>query len=545
MLVLKSFIEQPQIRPTKHHIISSCCVITLTAVERQTPPIRKSSSRNILTVMSGTLSSRVLGLLRQALLNGFDAKLQDAFNVASTIPNLFRELLAEGALSNSIIPVYKRLEPSERKAFASSLLGVLLGINALIVGLGIIFAPQIVELLQVSSIFSGAQNNQLDKDLTVYLARLCMPFLMGISLSALVMGLLNAEEKFGATAFAPLAFNLVTILGFVLFPNQALWLGLFTSFGGFAQLLVQLPSLRKSGLLSLPSFKWHPGLSKALGLMAPFAFTTSTRQFLNVILIGLLTSFGEGTLSGFKNAEIIFLTMQGLFAISPATAAYPRLSEYASTQDWQSFRDTLMQYSKLVLFFSAGVSALLWALSPSITSVVLLEFTKNISDLIFNPTVALLPTFALAIAPWGLVQLLTRAFYAREKTREAVIISTIAFFINTGLYVLLARFGFVTMNYATAIAGWLMVGVYVAVLHQQITLPWKKLVGHTLKVGLAAVVTYFVVATVSSFLPYTRGAVNGILHCVVAGGIGMLTYILLCMIFRVPEVERLTKRFGR
>jgi putative peptidoglycan lipid II flippase len=514
-------------------------------VDTETAPVRKSTSRNILTVMSGTLSSRVLGLLRQALLNSnFDAKLLDAYNVASTVPNLFRELLAEGALSNSIIPVYKRLEPSERKAFASSLLGVLLGVNALIVGLGIIFAPQIVDLLQISSIFSGAQRNQLDRDLTVYLARLCMPFLMGISLSALVMGLLNAEEKFSATAFAPLAFNFITILGFVLFPNQALWLGLFTSFGGFAQLLVQLPSLQKSGLLSLPSFKWHSGLSKALGLMAPFAFTTSTRQFLSVILIGLLTSFGEGTLTGFRNAEIIFLTMQGLFAVSPATAAYPRLSEYASSQNWQSFRETLMQYSRLVLFFSAGVSALLWALAANIASV-LLEFTKKIPDLVFNPTVVLLPTFALAIAPWGLVQLLTRAFYAREKTREAVIISTVAFLLNTGLYLVLARFGFVTMNYATAIAGWLMVGVYVAVLHQQITLPWKKLVGHALKVGAAATATYFATDFISSLLPYSRGAVNGILHCVVAGGAGMLVYLLLCVVFQVPEVERLTKRFSR
>ena len=216
--------------------------------------------------------------------------------------------------------------------------------------------------------------------------------------------------------------------------------------------------------------------------------------------------------------------------------------EYAGQQNWQLFRDTVMQFSKLVLFFSAGVSALLWALAPSITSL-LLEITKKISDVVYNPTVALLPTFALAIAPWGLVQLLTRAFYARERTREAVIISTVAFLLNTGLYLLLARFGFVTMNYATAISGWLMVGVYVAVLHKQITLPWKKLVGHTLKVGLAAIATYFVAVSVSSLLPYTRGAVNGLLHCVVAGGIGGAVYILLCVIFRVPEVERLTKRF--
>lgn len=521
---------------------SSPKVIPYFPMDAKVPVVRKSATRNILTVMSGTLSSRVLGLLRQALLNGFAPKLLDAYNVASTIPNLFRELLAEGALSNSIIPVYKKLEPAQRKAFAASLLGVLLAVNALIVGLAVIFAPQIVDLLQVSSIFSGAQNNALDKDLTVFLARLSMPFLMGISLSALVMGLLNAEERFSATAFAPLAFNVVTILGLVIFPNQALWLGLFTSFGGFAQLLVQLPSLQKFGLLTAPSLRWHPGLTKALGLMAPFAFTTSTRQFLAVVLVGLLTSFGEGTLTGFRNAEIIFLTMQGLFAVSPATAAYPRLSEHAAALDWQSFRETLMQYARLVLFLSAGVSALLWALAPSITSA-LLELTHKISDVVFAPTVALLPTFALAIAPWGLVQLLTRAFYARERSRDAVIISTVAFALNTALYIFLARFGFVTMNYATAIAGWLMVGVYVAVLHKQITLPWKKLVGHSLRVGVAAIGTYFVAAFISSLLPYQRGAVNGILHCVVAGGAAMLVYVGLCVIFGVPEVSRLTKRF--
>jgi putative peptidoglycan lipid II flippase len=276
--------------------------------------------------------------------------------------------------------------------------------------------------------------------------------------------------------------------------------------------------------------------------MAPFAFTTSTRQFLAVILIGLLTSFGEGTLSGFRNAEIIFLTAQGLFAVSPATAAYPRLSEHAAAQNWVLFRETLMEYAKLVLFLSAGVSALIWALAPSITSA-LLEITHKISDTVFAPTVALLPSFALAIAPWGLVQLLTRTFYARQRSRDAVIISVVAFLINTGLYILLAPFGFVTMNYATAISGWLMVGVYVAVLHTQITIPWKKLVGQTIKVGLAAIVTYFVAAFISNVLPYSRGTLNGIFHCVVAGGIGMIVYIGLCTVLQVQEVAGLRKRF--
>jgi putative peptidoglycan lipid II flippase len=512
-------------------------------VQEPTKPIRKSAARNVLTVMSGTFSSRVLGLLRQTLFNQFETRLTDAFNVAYNIPNLFRELLAEGALSNSIIPVYKKLEQGERKAFVGSFMAFLLFVNALVVGAGILFAPQLVDLMVASNSLSQGKST-LDIELTVLLTRLIMPFLAGISFSALAMGLLNAEERFGATAFAPLAFNIVTILGLLLFPNNAPMLGIATSLGGVAQLLVQLPSLRRFGLLTMPRFVWHAGLSRALSLMAPFAFTTSTRQFLSIILTGLLSGFGAGAITGFRNAEFVFLTLQGLFAVSPATAAYPRFSEYAARQNWDAFRSTVAQYARLVLFLSVGVGALLWALAPSITSAIF-ELPGKISDDKFNATLDLLPSFALAIAPWGLVQLLTRAFYAREKSRDAVIISTVAFALNTILYIVLAPRGIVVMNFATAITGWLMVGVYVAVLHVQIGFNYKKLVGHTIKVLLAALACYFAASAISSLLPSARSALNGILHCVVAGGLGGLVYVLACVLLRVPEVERLTRRFTK
>jgi putative peptidoglycan lipid II flippase len=493
--------------------------------------------------MSGTFSSRVLGLLRQTLFNQFDTRLTDAFNVAYNIPNLFRELLAEGALSNSIIPVYKKLEQSERKEFVASFMAFLLFINALVVGAGILLAPQLVDLMLFSNVL-GVGNSSLDLELTVFLTRLTMPFLVGISFSALAMGLLNAEERFGATAFAPLAFNLVTIFGLVVFPNNAAMLGLATSLGGLAQLLVQLPSLRRFGLLATPRLVWHDGLSNALKLMAPFAFTTSTRIFLGVILTGLLAGFGAGAITGFRNAEVIFLMLQGLFAVSPATAAYPRFSEYAAQKDWNAFRETVSSYARLVLFLSVGVGSLLWALAPSITSAIF-ELPGRISDDKFNATLDLLPSFALAIAPWGLVQLLTRAFYARERSRDAVIISTVAFALNTILYIVLAPRGIVVMNFATAMTGWLMVGVYVGVLHVQIGLNYKKLVGHTIKVGLAALACYFVASVVSGLLPSARSALNGVLHCVVAGGVGGLVYVLACVLLGVPEVERLTRRFTK
>ena len=307
------------------------------------PPVRRSATRNILTVMSGTLTSRVLGLVRQTLFNRlFPTEITDAFNVAYRVPNLFRELLAEGALTSSIIPVYKNLPPEERKAYTSSLTGALAAVNLIVVGLGILLAPFVIGL----RIASGGSVNM---ELTITLTRILWPFLAGISFSALAMALLNAEERFSATSFSPLAFSLVSIVGFLLFPGNATLLAVFTTLGGFAQFFVQLPSLRRFGLMPKLGFSWHPALGRTFSLMIPFTFTTGTREFLTIVLTTLLSGFPAGAVTGFTNADQIFLLGLGLFAVSPALAAYPRLAENAAAKDWQTFNATISSYARLVL----------------------------------------------------------------------------------------------------------------------------------------------------------------------------------------------------
>ncbi|HWG83948.1 MAG TPA: murein biosynthesis integral membrane protein MurJ, partial [Deinococcales bacterium] len=311
---------------------------------------RRSSARNILTVMTGTLASRVLGLVRQLLFNLlFPLPLKDAFNVAYRIPNLFRELLAEGALVNAIIPVYKSLDPAERARFAGSLTTALFAANALVVGLGVLFAREVVWAVEAMAGLSG-QASSLDTEAAVLLTRIMMPFLSGISFAALAMALLNSEERFSATAFSPLAFSVVSIAGFLAFPGSAVALAWVTTFGGFAQLLVQVPALRRHGLLPSPRLAWHPALGRTLLLMAPFAFTTGTRQFLTIILQALLIRFPTGAVTGFNNADAVFQLFLGLFAVSPALASYPRLSEQAQRGEWPAFRDTVSSYLRLILF---------------------------------------------------------------------------------------------------------------------------------------------------------------------------------------------------
>jgi len=198
--------------------------------------------RAVLLVMGGTLASRVLGLVRQAVFNAlYPDALKDAFNVAYRVPNLLRELLAEGAVQNALIPLLKSLPPEEAQAFARRFAAFLFGVNLLVLGLGYLLAPWVAGLLVAEESHLRAPEAFQE---VVYLTRLLLPFLLGISMAALFSALLQAEERFLPYALGPVAFNLVAILLMALYPGDPTALGLSVSLGGLIQALVQLPFLR-------------------------------------------------------------------------------------------------------------------------------------------------------------------------------------------------------------------------------------------------------------------------------------------------------------
>jgi putative peptidoglycan lipid II flippase len=156
----------------------------------------------------------------------------------------------------------------------------------------------------------------------VYLTRLLLPFLLGISMAALFSALLQAEERFLPYALGPIAFNLAAIGLMALFPGDPTFLGLSVGLGGLLQAAVQLPFLKGLRL----EWRWHPAFATALLRMGPFAFTTSLRQFLNLVLTNILTRYPPAAVTGFYNAEVVFQMALGLLATSPAIAYFPRMS---------------------------------------------------------------------------------------------------------------------------------------------------------------------------------------------------------------------------
>lgn len=402
--------------------------------------------QNTLVVMAGTFASRVLGLVRQAVFNGkFPDELKDAFNVAFRVPNLFREILAEGAVQNALIPVLKSLPEREAKVFIRRFGAFLLGLNLIILGLVWAAAPWILRLLLSDQSYL-ARPEAFDQ--LVYLTRLIVPFLLGISLAALFTAVLQADERFGASSFSPLAFNLGSTALMLLFPGNPTALGLSVTIGGLLQALVQLPYLKGFGLEA----RTHPAIREALLRMGPFVFTTSLRQFLNLVLTNILSRYPTAALTGFYNAEVIFQMGLGLLAVSPAMALYPRFSGLGASGDKHALRTLLRSAVERVAVPLGLASALMVGLGPWIVVGLLGWFGKLTPENTAYSTQSL-QAMGFALLPWGVNLLLLRAFYAVGEVGRAVRISSLVLTLNLAGYFLLRDSGLFVLNLATAVAG--------------------------------------------------------------------------------------------
>ena len=503
------------------------------------PPVkRRSSARGALTFMGGTLASRVTGLLREMLLVAlFPVRASDAFRLAWTVPNLFRELLAEGALTNAFIPLYQRLRGPERRVFAGAMLAVLALANGLVLALALLAAPWIVELLL-------ARDANVDRELAVQLVRLTFPVLFAISLSALAMGVLNAEERFFAPAWAPVLLNLVAIAAMLAFPGEAHMLALGVVLGGVAQALVQWPAMRRAGVAPLLGRWWHASLPLALALMVPFAFTTGARKVLNVVAQRIVSNealFPAGAVTAYALATMLFSLALGLFAISPAMAYYARLGNLAA-EGSSDFAATLEAGTRFILLLTLPAGAATFAFAePAVRTVFELLPPAQGQDVTIALAVRALAPLGLALPAAGLVNYLLRPFFVRQRVRAPVALSA-GFTLFTGLlFVLLApRYGIAGLSWGTAIAMSLQALVLLAWLRRTEGLDLRAVLSQGVRVGIAALPAVAAAVWLTGAAIPTLGLSpwwTSLTTVVMGGASALLAFVLVAFALGVPELR--------
>jgi putative peptidoglycan lipid II flippase len=388
-----------------------------------------------------TLLSRVTGLARDmAYSQTFGAgSLMDAFLVAFKIPNFLRRLFAEGAFSQSFVPVIseykvKRGEGEVRELIAG-VQGTLGAILLLVTVIGVIAAPIIILLFA-----PGFTQQEGKYELAVEMLRWTFPYLFFISLTALFSGVLNSYGRFALPAFTQVVMNLVMI-GFALGlathaenPGVTLAIGVFVA--GLAQVLIQLPAVARLGFLTWP--RWRPaaeGVRKVGRLMLPGIFGSSMAQ-VSLLLDTIIASFlMTGSIAWLYYADRLMEFALGVFSIALATVILPRLSAEHAAGDSQRFSATLDWSLRLVLLIVVPAAVGLLVLAGPLTATIFGYGEFSARDV--EMTRYALMAYSWGLIGFSLVKVLAPGYFARQDTRTPVRIGLIALAVNMSINVLI------------------------------------------------------------------------------------------------------------
>ncbi len=383
-------------------------------------------------VATGTLSSRILGAVRDAVVAAvFALAATDAFWLAFTIPNALRVLLGEGAVSAAFVPVFTEVREREgmtrAKEFYRNLVGAMAVVLFLVTLVGVLGAPWIVKAYAW-----GFQRDDALFETTVSLTRMLFPYIFLMGISALMMGALYASKRFAAPAFAPALLNISLIAAaLVLAPmvSELGWPAIFSLaigalVGGGLQVVAQLPSLGKEGLLVRPKIGFNDiYVRKCAHLMVPLLAGLGVYQ-VNVLLSRLLASFlPTGSVSYLYYGQRLAEIPQGMFALAIASAALPSLSQAVAHGDEDEAKRLFRHAFRLSLFVAIP-SAVALAVLAEPTATVFFGRGRYDAAAIHETTRSLVWQ-AAGIWAVASVRTIVPMFHAHNDTRTPVIASAL------------------------------------------------------------------------------------------------------------------------
>jgi len=412
----------------------------------------------VLTVGVWTLLSRVLGFVRDVLIAGFlgPGPLMDAFVAAFRLPNLFRRFFAEGAFNAAFVPMFsKRLEAEENAdGFASLAMSGLALVLLALTGLAMVFMPALV--WATAEGFSGDARF----DLTVEFGRVVFPYILFISLAALLSGVLNATGRFTAAAAAPVMLNVMlsTAMGYaVMTDGQVVQALVWTiPFAGVVQLaLVWVAAHRAGRNIRLVRPRWTPEMRQLVRIAVPAALAGGVMQ-INLLVGQQVASNFENAVSWLYAADRLYQLPLGVVGIAVGIVLLPDLSRRLRARDDLGAREALSRAGEISLALTIPAAVALVVIPIPLITVLFERGAFGTDDT--AATALAVAIYGLGLPAFVLQKVLQPLYFAREDTRRPFHYAVVAMVVNVVIAIGLAPFiGWIAAAIATTVAGWAMV----------------------------------------------------------------------------------------
>ncbi len=531
-------------------------VADATHADRQTERLNTKAA-GIITV--AVMCSRILGLAREQIFLGLfgGAAAMDAFIAAFRIPNLLRDLFAEGALSTAFVTTFSKTIARGGDDAAWRLANKVATLTAVALGLiciaGMVFSDALVALLAPG--FSAEK-----AAFTAHLTRIMFPFILLVSLAALVMGMLNAKNVFGMPAMASSFFNIGSILGGLILgywidphfgPRALIGVAFGTVLGGALQLLVQLPSLSRLHYRYRPDFAWRDGGVKAiLLLMGPSVIAASTTQF-NVLINSMFASgLGDGAITWLSIAFRLMQLPLGLFGVALGTVTLPLLSRLVVADRMDAFRSELARAMRLAFLLAIPATVGLMMLAEPIISVVYQHGKFNAFEA--EQAAGALRFYAVGLAGYAALKVLVNAFYALERRKTPMLVSFLAVGTNllfNWIFTFRLGWGHRGLAFSTGCIATSNFLVLYALMRRQLHgLESRRMLMLFLKISIACGALAAVCAASSRWLLGDwRTEVLWIKLCALLATIaaGALVFTAVCLLVRIEEMHELSTAIRR
>ncbi len=515
--------------------------------------------RSTIKMAIATFFSRILGLVREQVMAAYfgASGITDAFLVAYRIPNLLRDLFAEGAFSSAFVPTFLEANQESREA-SRQLMWALFWLLFFITGticIGImVFAPELITIFAPT--FSA---DPAKFQITVNLTRIMAPFLTCVSLAALFMGALNSLKVFFIPSLAPAFYNIMSILCMVTLGgvlrargyHPIYSLGIGAMLGGFMQAVVQLPLIYKKGLRPLwPKVFWSPRSKKIVKLIGPGLIGFAAAQVNLLVTTMLATGTMVGAVSWLNYSFRLFQLPVGILSVSIGNSNLVHFSEAWKKRDTKGAKASLQSSYYLSFLTVMPALVILYCLSEEIVNLI---FERGRFDRTSTLNTAYaLRMYALGLPFYGLYKIMVPTFYALDRQKIPVLGSIYSIGFNVVFCLLLTPvFGFQVLALGTTLSMLVNSAFQGWILRKDLQLSWGFFFSTRIfKVLAASVATALIVETLLKVEFFSQPFLNKCLYLAVQiCAVGFLYASFLLLLGERAAVnallEKVTKKFKR